>query len=248
MVPYALVATTKLYVSTRMSFVYCSEDTPFTPVLLALTAADGPDCLPTALATASIAIVGNLAPTQGFREISCFESMDFKPCGMHCANPVFYLLILFISNRIHLVYSFSAEGPEKVCFVQAFQSNVTWAWVLIYCCYSTGWRIMEWERAEPLRSTSWHFAGRGDGCSRPTSQTVPLWKGSMASYHCQGLTWSCFQVWLTIVGLSILKQCHFNLLYFCEAPLHKVWARPMEKLFCFYLKRTGCSFLSERFF
>lgn len=108
-----------------MSFVYCSEDTPFTPVLLALTAADGPDCLPTALATASIAIVGNLAPTQGFREISCFESMDFKPCGMHCANPVFYLLILFISNRIHLVYSFSAEGPEKVCFVQALQSKVT---------------------------------------------------------------------------------------------------------------------------
>lgn len=87
--PRALVATTELYVAPRMSSVYCSEGTAFTPVLLALTAAEGPDCLPTALATASIAIVGNLAPTQGFREISCFASMDFKPWGLHCANPVF---------------------------------------------------------------------------------------------------------------------------------------------------------------
>lgn len=51
-----------------MPFVYCSKDTPCTPGLLALTAADGPDCLPTALASAVIANVGNLAPTQRLLE------------------------------------------------------------------------------------------------------------------------------------------------------------------------------------
>lgn len=122
----------------------------------------------------------------------------------------------------------------------------------MYFCCRTDPGIMELlEKAETLKCTSLNFASQVESrqsClpDRRTFLVFPPWEEIHAFLtNCRGLTWRCLQVWLTFVGLShgpLGKSVIFNLLYFCEAPLNRVWAHSGEKFLCFHLKGQGVHF------